>query len=64
MTNNVHIFLAEKPESSRGQSLDEDEFIDVEVVDEEAVIAGMGRAPFIHALMGLALGVYLRGRGV
>jgi 8-oxo-dGTP pyrophosphatase MutT (NUDIX family) len=64
MCNRVHLFLAEEPQESRKQSLDEDEFIAVEIVDEEAAIAGMGRAPFVHALMGAALALYLRGRGV
>ncbi|MDR0474974.1 MAG: NUDIX hydrolase [Treponema sp.] len=58
MSNKVHFFLAEELQSSGSQSLDDDEFVDIEIVPEKEVLRGMGRAPYIHALMGAALALY------
>ena len=58
MSNMVHFFLAEDLEGDGKQKLDEDEFVEVVTVDSEEVIKGMGKAPYIHALMGTALSLY------
>jgi len=58
MSNTVHFFIAEDLQNTGKQSLDEDEYVDVELVDAEEVIRGMGKAPYVHALMGTALALY------
>jgi 8-oxo-dGTP pyrophosphatase MutT (NUDIX family) len=58
MSNKVHFFLAENLTNSGKQYLDEDEYVEVELVNEEEVIQGMGKAPYVHALMGTALALY------
>lgn len=64
MSNTVHIFLAEGLYRKGKQKLDADEYVDAELVRIEDVIAGMGRPPYVHALMASALSLYLRlGRG-
>jgi 8-oxo-dGTP pyrophosphatase MutT (NUDIX family) len=60
MTNHVHIFLAEDLHNSGHQELDADEYLAMEIVPIKDVIAGMGKPPYVHALMGSALGLYLR----
>ena len=55
MANKVHFFLAEGLVNTGKQNLDADEFIDVELVSVEEVIKGMGKPPYVHALMGSAL---------
>jgi len=60
MSNKVHIFLAEGLVNTGTQDLDADEFVAVELVDAEAVIKGMGKPPYVHALMGSALALYLQ----
>ena len=59
MANTVHFFLAEDLVNTGRQELDADEFVGVELVDAETVIKGMGKPPYIHALMGSALALYL-----
>ncbi|MDR1866937.1 MAG: NUDIX hydrolase [Treponema sp.] len=59
-SNHVHIFLAEALEDTRRQTLDADEFLNVETVPVDAVIHGMGKGESLHALMGSALLLYLR----
>jgi len=59
MSNTVHLFLAEGLVDTGAQSLDEDEFVEVELVDVETAIKGMGKPPYVHALMGSALALYL-----
>ena len=61
MSNRVHFFLAEDLTDTGRQELDADEFINVELIDTEEVKRGMGRPPYIHALMGSALSLYLNG---
>ncbi|MDR0320525.1 MAG: NUDIX hydrolase [Treponema sp.] len=58
MSNKVHFFLAENLTDSGKQDLDEDEFVEITLVNAEDVIQGMGKPPFIHALMGTALALY------
>jgi 8-oxo-dGTP pyrophosphatase MutT (NUDIX family) len=58
MANHVHFFLAENLEDIGKQNLDEDEYVHMELVPENEVLQGMGRPPYIHALMGTALALY------
>ena len=58
MANKVHFFLAEDLVNTGRQDLDADEYVEVELVSAEAVIKGMGKPPYIHALMGSALALY------
>jgi 8-oxo-dGTP pyrophosphatase MutT (NUDIX family) len=60
MSNRVHFFLAEDLENTGKQDLDEDEFVEVALVDPSEVFQGMGQPPYIHALMGSALTLYLK----
>jgi 8-oxo-dGTP pyrophosphatase MutT (NUDIX family) len=60
MSNTVHIFLAEDLRHTGAQDLDEDEYLEVTSVKPQEVLQGMGRAPYVHALMGSALALYLR----
>jgi 8-oxo-dGTP pyrophosphatase MutT (NUDIX family) len=55
MSNRVHFFLAQDLQNTGNQDLDDDEFVDVMLIDVEEVKKGMGKKPFIHALMGTAL---------
>lgn len=64
MSNKVHFFLAENLVNTGRQDLDADEFVDVELMPLEEVIRGMGKPPFIHALMASALMLYLRHRNL
>ena len=59
MSNKVHFFLAEDLVNTGRQSPDPDEFLEVEPVDVDTVCKGMGKPPYVHALMGTALGLYL-----
>jgi 8-oxo-dGTP pyrophosphatase MutT (NUDIX family) len=59
MSNRVFFFIAEDLEPRGRQNLDEDEYVAVETAAEEEVIKKMGQPPYIHALMGTALGLYL-----
>jgi len=59
MSNNVHFFLATELCSPAGQQLDEDEYVEIETHAVEEVLLGMGKPPFIHALMGTAMALYL-----
>jgi len=58
MSNRVHFFLAEELTNCGKQSLDEDEYVEVVLVNADEVIKGMGKEPYIHALMGSALALY------
>jgi 8-oxo-dGTP pyrophosphatase MutT (NUDIX family) len=60
MSNTVHIFLAEDLRFTGAQELDEDEYIETLLVNPRELIEGMGRPPYVHALMGSALTLYLR----
>ena len=60
MSNQVHFFLAENLINPEALKLDEDEHINVEIVAWKDLIKGMGRPPYIHALMGTALALYLK----
>ncbi|GHV96622.1 DNA mismatch repair protein MutT [Spirochaetia bacterium] len=58
MSNRVHFFLAEDLTNTGKQDLDEDEYVEAALVDTEEVCQGMGKPPYIHALMGSALALY------
>ena len=58
MSNRVHFFLAEELTNCGKQSLDEDEYVEVVLVKADEVIQGMGKEPYVHALMGSALALY------
>ena len=60
MSNKVHFFLAEDLIDTGRQHLDEDEYVEVVLVDADEVIKGMGKEPYIHALMGTAMSLYLQ----
>ena len=64
MSNRVHFFLAEDLVYSGSQELDEDEFVHMELVPWKDVIRGMGKPPYIHALMGTAIALYLHWAGM
>jgi hypothetical protein len=58
MSNRVHFFLAESLEYRGVRHLDEDEYVDVEIIPAEEVLRDMGRPPYVHALMASALALY------
>ena len=58
MSNKVHFFLATNLNNTGKQNLDADEYVEVALVDAKEVIQGMGKKPYIHALMGTALALY------
>jgi 8-oxo-dGTP pyrophosphatase MutT (NUDIX family) len=58
MSNKVHFFLAEDLSDTGRQNLDEDEYVEVALIDTKEVIQGLGKKPYIHALMGTALALY------
>jgi ADP-ribose pyrophosphatase len=58
MSNTMHFFLAEGISGDGRQSLDEDEYVDVALIDVNEVIKGIGKEPYIHALIGTALALY------
>jgi len=60
MSNKVHFFLATDLKAAHGQELDDDEYVEVETVPWKEVLDGMGKAPYIHALMGTAMAMYLK----
>jgi 8-oxo-dGTP pyrophosphatase MutT (NUDIX family) len=62
MSNRVHFFLAEDLVNTGRQNLDADEFVDVELLPFDEVFRGMGKPPFIHALMASALALYWQNR--
>ena len=64
MSNKVHFFLAEDLNNTGTQELDEDEYVNVEIKSFEEVMDGMGKPPYIHALMGTALALYLKKPGL
>jgi len=59
MSNKTHFFLAEDLVDTGRQGLDPDEFVEIEKVGIDAVCKGMGKPPYVHALMGTALAMYL-----
>jgi 8-oxo-dGTP pyrophosphatase MutT (NUDIX family) len=64
MSNRVHFFLAEDLSPLDNQDLDDDEYVDVEIVPRRTVFQNTGRAPYIHALMASALALYGQKKGM
>jgi 8-oxo-dGTP pyrophosphatase MutT (NUDIX family) len=62
MSNHVHYYLAENLTPLPRQNLDEDEFVEAELIPEKEVLSGMGKPPFVHALTAAALGLFLTMR--
>ena len=60
MSNTVHFYLAEDLINIGTQNLDDDEYVNVETVPWKEVFYGMGKAPYVHALMGTAMALYLK----
>jgi len=58
MSNKVHFFLAENLTGDGKQNLDEDEYVETTLININDVMQGMGKKPYIHALMGTALTLY------
>ena len=58
MSNKVHFFIAEDLTDTGRLGLDVDEYVKVERVSIDEVSRGMGKPPYIHALMGTALALY------
>jgi 8-oxo-dGTP pyrophosphatase MutT (NUDIX family) len=63
MANRVHFFLAEDLHPTGAQELDKDEFVEIVRVPVEEAVQGMGKPPYLHALMATALFHCLRARG-
>ena len=59
-SNHVHFYLAQDLISTGKQSLDEDEFINCMELSKEEVLEGMGTEQFPHAIMGMALSLYIK----
>jgi 8-oxo-dGTP pyrophosphatase MutT (NUDIX family) len=59
MSNHVHFFLAQELDPPSAQELDEDEYVEVQTIPWKEVLHGMGKPPYIHALMGTAMMLYL-----
>jgi 8-oxo-dGTP pyrophosphatase MutT (NUDIX family) len=60
MANKAHFFLAGDLVNTGRQNLDDDEFVEVELIGVDEVLQGMGRPPYVHALMASALTLYLQ----
>jgi 8-oxo-dGTP pyrophosphatase MutT (NUDIX family) len=60
MSNRVHFYVAWELQPPIEQNLDDDEYVKVEVKPREEVLYGLGKAPYIHALMGTAMALYLK----
>jgi 8-oxo-dGTP pyrophosphatase MutT (NUDIX family) len=58
MSNRVHFFLGTELSNSGRQNLDDDEFVEIELVPEEEVLRATGQPPYVHALMASALALY------
>ena len=60
MSNRIHFYLAWDLKEPVKQELDPDEYVEVEIVPWEEVLQGLGKAPYIHALVGTAMVLYLQ----
>jgi len=60
MSNRTHFFLAENLIDTGKRKLDSDEYVETDLVNIDAVVQGMGQPPYIHALMGSAMALYLQ----
>ena len=55
MSNHIYFFSATDLLLLQKQKLDEDEFVEVELVPEKVLLDGLGKPPFIHALIATAI---------
>jgi len=62
-SNHVHFYLAEELEATGKQHLDKDEFINCMELTKKEVLQGMGTLEFPHAMMGMALSLYIKHNG-
>ena len=62
-SNHVHFYLAQELQATGKQNLDEDEFINCMELSKEEVLEGMGTEQFPHAIMGMALSLYIKQNG-
>jgi len=60
MTNRMHFFLALDLKGPYDQDLDPDEYVEVELLPCEDVIKNMGKPPYINALIGTAMTLFLQ----
>jgi 8-oxo-dGTP pyrophosphatase MutT (NUDIX family) len=60
MANHAHIFLAGDLRPLATQDLDDDEYLEVERVPVRELFQGLGRPPYVHALMASAYCLYLQ----
>jgi 8-oxo-dGTP pyrophosphatase MutT (NUDIX family) len=60
MSNRVHFFLANDLRPLDKQDLDDEEYVEVELVPVREVFRGLGRPPYVHALMASAYCLYLQ----
>jgi 8-oxo-dGTP pyrophosphatase MutT (NUDIX family) len=60
MSNRLYFFLAEDLENTGKPEPDDDEYLETVLVDVNEVMRNMGQPPYIHALMGTALSLYLQ----
>jgi 8-oxo-dGTP pyrophosphatase MutT (NUDIX family) len=63
MSNKMHYFLAEDLNGDGRQFLDDDEYVEVCLVDIDEVLQGIGKEPYIHALVGAAVSLYNQKKG-
>ncbi len=62
-SNHVHFYLAADLQATGKQQLDEDEFINCMELSKKEVLEGMGTQQFPHAIMGMALSLYIKHKG-
>ena len=62
-SNHVHFFLAQELTATGKQNLDNDEFINCIELTKKEVLEGMGTEQFPHAIMGMALCLYIKKNG-
>ena len=62
-SNHVHFYLAQDLQATGKQHLDNDEFINCMELSKEEVLQGMGTQAFPHAIMGMALSLYIKHKG-
>ncbi len=62
-SNHVHFFLASDLQATGKQKLDSDEFINYMELSKKEVLDGMGTKAFPHAIMGMALCLYIKHKG-
>ncbi len=61
--NHVHFYLAKDLIATGKQNLDDDEFINCMELSKKEVLEGMGTEQFPHAIMGMALSLYIKFNG-